>query len=131
MAHAALGEFPDAVAALRASLDMTGRDPALLRLLASILSSAPDASVRNGPEAVALLEEAMERGGLSASSGDPSLLDQLAMAYAAAGRFDEAVATERRAIDLAKRTTSQHVLQDFQRRLALYSARTAYIQEQW
>jgi tetratricopeptide (TPR) repeat protein len=64
--------------------------------LAWILATCPDKSVRNGPAAVEHGRQAEQlSGGRSAE-----VLDSLAAAYAEAGRYQEAVDTARRALDL-------------------------------
>ena len=63
--------------------------------LAWTLATCHDPRVRNPEEAVQLIEAA------ALGSDDPQLLDTLAAAYAAAGRFDRAVATANRAAALA------------------------------
>lgn len=65
--------------------------------LAWRLATHPDASIRNGPEAVRLAEKACEITG----SQVPVFLGTLAAAYAEAGRFDDAVAASDKARALA------------------------------
>ena len=72
------------------------REPNLvtvLNLSAWVLATSPDASVRNGAEAVALASRAAELTG----QRDPAALDTLAAAYAEAGQFTAAVASAKRA----------------------------------
>ena len=61
-----------------------------------LLAACPDASIRNGVEAVVFAEQARSLG-----DGDPIVLDTLAAAYAEAGRFADAVQAARRALSLA------------------------------
>ena len=56
--------------------------------------------MRDGAEAVRLAGEAVRLGG----DDHPDALDTLAAAYAAAGRFEDAVATARRAAARARAT---------------------------
>jgi Flp pilus assembly protein TadD len=65
--------------------------------LAWLLATSPEATLRNGAEAVKLAAKAVD---LSHGS-DPRMLDTLAAAYAEMGRFREAVETARKALDLA------------------------------
>ena len=60
---------------------------------AELLATAPDASVRNGPEAVRHAEEACRLTRYCATR----LVGNLAAAYAEAGRFPEAIATAQKA----------------------------------
>ena len=65
--------------------------------LAWVFATAPDATLRNGPEAVRMAENV-----LAQSERAPILLRTLAAAYAETGRFSDAIATTREAIELAK-----------------------------
>jgi tetratricopeptide (TPR) repeat protein len=98
-------------------------DPNYLPLLnqtAWVLATCPHASVRNGPEAVALAERAVK-----VSAGpDPVLLDTLAAAYAEAGRFPEAVRTAHRALDLATQQNAQPLVEGLKASIALYQSRS-------
>ena len=66
--------------------------------LAWRLATAPDASLRNGAEAVTLAQYASTRRGDEGANE----LDTLAAAYAEAGRFEDAVAAAERALALAQ-----------------------------
>jgi Flp pilus assembly protein TadD len=72
--------------------------PPALNGLAWLLATHPDATVRNGPEAVRLAERACA----VTSRRNPELLDTLAAAYAEAGRFPEAINAAQEAITLAR-----------------------------
>jgi tetratricopeptide (TPR) repeat protein len=61
------------------------------------LATAPDARLRNGPEAVALAEEAAR----ATNRRDPEVLNALAAAYALVGRWDNAVSAALDAAQLA------------------------------
>ena len=65
-----------------------------LRRLAWVRATHPDASLRDGAEAVRLAERACAQS----EYGDARDLDRLAAAYAEAGRFDDAVRTAERAL---------------------------------
>ena len=60
---------------------------------------------------------------------DPSLLDTLAVAYAAAGRFDEAKATAEKALNIAKETGRENLAVAIQERIKLYQANQQYRQK--
>ena len=70
--------------------------PALQRL-AWLLATSFDDAVRDGPAALALAQRALS----SAPEPTAELLDALGAAQAASERFDEAVATLERALELA------------------------------
>lgn len=90
--------------------------------LAWTLATDPSAGARDATEAVLLAERAVEL----TKRQDPAALDGLAAAYAAAGRFDEAVAIAQRAAGLAQ-TASPKAVAQIAQRLALYQQRQPYI----
>jgi tetratricopeptide (TPR) repeat protein len=105
------------------------RDPALadqMSRLARLLAASPEERLRNGPAAVQFAERACR----AASQQDPMMLDALAAAYAEAGRFDEAVATAQRAIDLAQTLGRTDLAGDIRWRLAFYKSRQPLRQAQ-
>jgi tetratricopeptide (TPR) repeat protein len=69
----------------------------VLNDLAWILATHPDPEVRDGAEA---LEPAQRAADLTRRR-DPQVLDTLAAAYAAAGRYGEAIANAQKALQLA------------------------------
>jgi Tfp pilus assembly protein PilF len=85
--------------------------------LAWLLATCPTAAVRNGAEAVAQAEQARQLAG-----DVPSILDTLAAAQAEAGRFAEALATARRALQLALRQNDKALAGAVRGRIALYAA---------
>ena len=113
LAHAlsAGGESGAAVEALQAALRIESEWPAALRDLALLLATDPDAGVRDPGEAVRLASRAVDLARERAADPDERfatnprddalLQDALATAYAAAGRFEEAVSTAEDARALA------------------------------
>jgi tetratricopeptide (TPR) repeat protein len=115
-AHGAIDHFREAI---RLRPDW----PPAPMALAWVLSSHPDAAIRNPEDAIDLAHQA-----IALSNRDPSGLDALAAAYAAAGRFDEAVSAASEAAAATRTTgaTQQHA--DIERRLALYRSRQPYVE---
>jgi Flp pilus assembly protein TadD len=70
----------------------------------------------NAVRAVDLAQRACELSGNRA----PSELNTLAVAYAAAGRFDAAVATAQKAVDLARSAGQDELAKQIEARLELY-----------
>lgn len=106
----------EAAAALRGGLVSFPGHPALTLRLAWLLATSPDATVRNGPEAVQLAQQVVgERGG-------PQALDVLAAALAEAGRFDDAADTARRAAQLAAAQGLAPFAEQIRLRLGAYEA---------
>ncbi|HUD48109.1 MAG TPA: tetratricopeptide repeat protein [Candidatus Baltobacteraceae bacterium] len=82
------------------------------------LATSPNPSVRNGTEAVKLAQQTDQLAG----GGNPMLAAILAAAYAEAGQFNEAVATARRALELANRQNSTAMVSSIQAELKCYQA---------
>jgi tetratricopeptide (TPR) repeat protein len=61
-----------------------------------------------------------------AGSESPQLLDTLAAAYAAAGRFPEAVETAKRALNLNATKNNKSLAEAIQSRLNLYEANSPF-----
>jgi Tfp pilus assembly protein PilF len=93
-----LGREAEAIDAYREALRLGARSPALLNNLAWLLATAKRAGDRAPEEAVQLAREAAEATGF----GKAGILDTLAVAYAAAGRTQDAVRTAETALELAE-----------------------------
>ncbi len=90
--------------------------------LIRILTASRDPAIRNRPGAVNLAEQ------LAAATRqeDPVVLDVLAAAYAEMGRWDEALATARRAIELATAAGQKELSEQIEIRRRLYEQRTPF-----
>jgi len=84
--------------------------------LAWIRATASDASLRNGVEAVSLAE----RADSAARHQDVTALDALAAAYAAVGRYDDAIASARAGLELATASGRLDVASQFRQRMQMY-----------
>jgi protein O-mannosyl-transferase len=90
--------------------------------LAWLLATCPEASLRNGSQAVELARNAEQLSkGMS-----PQILDTLAAAYAEAGRYPEAVETARRALSLITTQNNNPRADALQIRLKLYEANSPF-----
>ena len=113
------GNVEEALAHWREALRAEPNHLAVLNQTARVLATSPEASVRNGAEAVALAERAARLSG----GREPEILDTLAAAYAEAGRFPEAIETTRRAVTLALEANNQSLAEVLRARIALYEAK--------
>ena len=118
----AAGQVPEAVGHLRQAIVTNPDMPAMLDDLAWILATVDDDKVRNPKDAVTLAEHAAALTGRR----NPSILDTLGAAYAAAGEFEPAAQAEREAFDLASDANASDMAIEFLKRLDLYRARKAY-----
>ncbi len=101
-------------------------DVALLNDTAWVLATNPNASIRNGAEAIELAEQAAQLS----DRREPAILGTLAAAYAEAGRFAEAVQTAHQALNLATEQNNQSLAKSVKAKMALYEAGTPF-REMW
>ena len=111
-----------ALEAWRSGLTLDPNHVPTLRRAAWLLATGRDASLRNPAEAVALASRA-ER---LTDGQDASVLDCAAAAYAASGRFADAVETGNRAQRLAAQQGRQDLSAEIKARVALYERKTPY-----
>jgi protein O-mannosyl-transferase len=113
-------ELRKMLAGRRESLRSRPDDLALLNDTAWMLATNPNASIRNGAEAVELAERAVQLSG----GREPAVLGTLAAAYAEAGRFSEAVDMARKASERAAEQNNQSLAESIKAKISLYEART-------
>ena len=90
--------------------------------LAWILATHPDALLRDGPRAIALTELVRAGGGDRRPEHDGTL----AAAYAETGRYEEAIATAEKAIELAVARGMEKFATKTRQRITLYRDRKPY-----
>ena len=120
-AYAARRSDALAVAHFDRALAVQRDDVGLLVEMAGILADSRDPAVRDGARAVRLAERA---AGLT-SRADPRVLDVLAVAQAASGRFSEAASTADEALKLARLSGNQALASELEYRARAYSAMAA------
>jgi tetratricopeptide (TPR) repeat protein len=120
----ARGQFPEALDHYRQALESQPNDPMVARKLAWLRATCPVASLRNGDQAVAIAQQVNRSYG----GKRPEVLDTLAAAYAEAGWFPEALATARKALELALDQHDQALADAVRARIALYEAGRPYRQ---
>ena len=91
-----------------------GENPAAAAFLAWVLATSKDDAVRNGAEALALVQPL--------TLDDTTVLSAQAAALAETGRFAEAVTAAGRALELMRRTGNEHATSQFALRLDAYRA---------
>jgi len=121
-AHSVLGHFPEAVQEYRKALGQSPERSEFLNNLAWLLATCPDASIRDGTNAVALAGRACELTQFKKTV----FVGTLAAAYAEAGQFEAAVITAKKACDNATANGETDLLQSNQRLLSLYQNHQAY-----
>jgi Flp pilus assembly protein TadD len=116
-------ETEKGLAAWREGIRLNPKSVPLLTQVAWILATHPDPAVRNADEAVSLAKRAADASG---EQGD--ILDTLGAAYAAAGRFPEAIAAARRAEKIAASQGDMALANEIHARIKLYQSGLPYRQ---
>ena len=106
----------EAVAQYREALKRAPRLVAAQDNLAWTLATAPDASLRNGSQALELATHANQLSG----GRDPVILRTLAAAYAENGQFSKAFESAKSALELATTQRNQALVEALQHDLSLY-----------
>jgi len=91
--------------------------------LAWMLATCPDAARRDPARAIELAENVAS----TTENKIPNYLDTLACAYAAAGRYDDALRVEKTAIALAKEKEQHDLVAECEERIALFEAGKPYV----
>jgi tetratricopeptide (TPR) repeat protein len=110
------GKLKDAIDYYRRSLKLDPNYVLSLNDLAKILAEHPDPKVRNITEAVTLAERADEL----TKHQNIEVLETLAEAYAAAGKYEQAVTAAQTALKLANAAKNEAAAERISKRLELY-----------
>lgn len=118
------GRIEKCIAEYREALRLIPDLGTSLNNLSWILATTRDEKYRNGVEAVKLAEQACKQTEFQ----NPFALDTLAAAYAAAGRYTDAVKTTEKALLLVPESVKQSKLaREIYDRLLLYKSEKAYV----
>jgi tetratricopeptide (TPR) repeat protein len=112
-------KYDEAMTHYRYAMEANPAWPGPLNGLASILATHPDPKRRDAAEAIELARRAAKL----TQYKDPTILDTLAAAYAAAGQFKEAIVFGQLALKGASAAENKQLADDIQKRLQAY--------EQW
>ena len=118
-ALAVQGRIDDAITHYRRALQLRPELMSALVDLAWILATSDRTDIRAPIEAVRLAERAVAATGRK----DATAMDTLALAYASAGQFDEAIRTGQIALDLATAAGAQQLVDLIRDRLASWRSR--------
>jgi len=110
------GKPRDGIGHLHAALRLKPDWPLVLNKLAWIMSTHEDPQFRNGVEAIQLAQKACEKTGYK----NPVFLETLAAAYAETGRFDNALQTAQRALEVAATLGQREVIERVKYQMDLY-----------
>lgn len=109
-------QYAEAIREYERALELAPRSGTALNNLAWLLATSPDLSLRNGPRAVQLAEQANHVAeGLNAK-----FLRTLAVAYAQTGNIPKGLDTGRRALALATADRNADLIESLQEEIAVY-----------
>jgi tetratricopeptide (TPR) repeat protein len=113
--------FAEAIANYNKALEIEPKSALVKSNLAWMLATAPEASLRNGPRAVELAEQAVHSRGY-----EPLFLRALAAAYAETGNFPRAIETAQHASHLATTQKMTGMVTALRNELGLYELQLPY-----
>jgi len=116
------GKLDEAIVHFRQALQARPDWSLSLNGLAQILATHYDPQVRDANEAMALAERAAK----STRYQNATIVDTLAISYAAAGQFEKAVETAQKALDLALAEKNDELARQIRKRLELFKAGKPY-----
>jgi tetratricopeptide (TPR) repeat protein len=119
------GKYDEAIKHLGRTVELAPNNFSALGDLAWLLATAGEVTAEDADRAVKFARRACELTGYKA----PRTLDALAAAYAAAGRFDDAVTTAEQAINTAKTQGRKDLADEIQNRTELYKTGQRYRQK--
>jgi tetratricopeptide (TPR) repeat protein len=112
------GDYGNSLKHLRLALDQEPDSVPVLTMTASLLATCPDAILRNGATAIQLADHAKQL----TSEQDIAVLDTLSAAYAECKRFDQALQTAQRALDLASKQGDSRLSARLKRHMQSYQS---------
>jgi tetratricopeptide (TPR) repeat protein len=114
MALVRLGQYREARDRLSDGMKSYPDQAGFAHAQARLLSAAPDAAVRDGSRAMELMQQLLKQ------QQTLSLAETMAMTLAELGRFDEAVAWQRDALDTARKSGREDIARRLAENLVLY-----------
>jgi hypothetical protein len=124
-AYNQLGQDELAIQNLKKALELKPNSVEALNNIAYVLAIANNPSIQDANKAIEFAQHACELTGYK----NPVMLDTLAIAYAAAGKFDDAIIRAKQAIDAAKAKRQEERVLEIEGRLELYRKGISYIQK--
>lgn len=117
------GKYFEAYSSFETAHVLERRNPYVLNELAWFLATCGEPALRNGERAVTLAEQSV----LYSKVPEPGAYDTLAAAYAANGRYDDAVLAENSAIYMAEKAgIGNEILKEWRDRKSIYERKESY-----
>lgn len=111
------GDYEKALTDFTTAIEMDPHNPSVYNSIAWLLATCPDDKYRDGKKAIRWIQKVVDLDPDNVIS-----LDTLAAAYAEAGRFPDAIRTQRKVILLTKKQGKKRQLPTFVERLNSYKA---------
>jgi tetratricopeptide (TPR) repeat protein len=111
------GDIRNAIGAWKRALELQPNESSIQNNLAWLLATTAESALRDGREAVALAESAKEL----TKGENAAVLHTLAAAYAETGRYTDAAATARRALEVATAQSNSDLMSKLPDELKLYA----------
>jgi hypothetical protein len=124
-AYNQLGQDELAIQNWKKALELKSNSVAALNNMAYVLATSDNPSIQDANKAIEFAQHACEL----TEYKEPAILDTLAIAYAAAGKFDEAIIRAKQAIDAAKARRQEELALEIEARLELYRKGISHIQK--
>jgi protein O-mannosyl-transferase len=124
-AYIQMDNYESAIENLTKAIELKPNNIGALNNLAWALVTVNDISKRDANRAIEYARRACELTG----DKEAGLLDTLAVAYAAGGRFEEAKATAEKALSIAKSSGRKDLASEIEKRIKLYEAGQPYRQK--
>jgi tetratricopeptide (TPR) repeat protein len=112
------GSVKEAIDHYQQAVQIAPQDPLSRHNLAWVLATSADPSIRNGPKAVVLAEQAVQLSG----GTNPTFFRTLAAAYAESRRFPEAIGAAERGMEMATEQGKSGLANALKSEIALYRA---------
>lgn len=120
-----VGRWEEAAKAYRAAVAADNKNARAYQNAAWLMSTCPDQRLRNQDLAMSAAKKALDLGG----SRTPEVVETLAAATAASGKFKEAAKLQEEAVQMAvKQKLEDKQIAEFKQRLEIYRTGKAYIQ---
>jgi tetratricopeptide (TPR) repeat protein len=125
IAYTRLNKYEQAIQNWTRAKELEPGSPYILSNPGWLLATASDASKEDADKAIEFARRTCEQTGYK----DAELLDVLAAAYAAGGRFDDAISTAKKALSEAQARNREDQAGEIQNRIKLYETGKRYIQK--
>jgi tetratricopeptide (TPR) repeat protein len=126
MAYIRAGKKEPAIENLTKAVELKNNDEIIFNGLSWLLATQAEVNEAEANRAIEYARRACEK----TEYKNAVFIDTLAAAYAAGGKFDEAVETSQKAIDAARATGQEALVEKVQERLKLYQSGQRYYKKE-